>query len=170
MAMAASNLYRELALHLHAGDSTLDAAQSVAADELARRWSSEISCGSAAALSQLYEAWFDRLVTAVQARTGRDESFALDVVQEVMLKIAESIPSLDSHADLERWILRVCYTTAIDHMRSGQRRATRETCNVMKHGGHDPVTALAASEDHLQELQQALAQLGDPQRQLLILR
>lgn len=37
------------------------------ADELARNWSSGINRGDSAALAALYQAWFDCLVTTVQA-------------------------------------------------------------------------------------------------------
>ncbi len=135
------------------------------ADELARNWSSGINRGDSAALAALYQAWFDRLVTTVQVRTKRDESFSLDVVQDVMLKVANSLPPLQSSAELERWMVRVCITTAIDHLRSSQRRAAREIRSQDR-----SLNEMEITQAQLQELENALAQLGECQRELLVSR
>ena len=136
-----------------------------AADEQARNWSSGINRGDSAALAALYRAWFDRLVTTVQIRTKRDESFALDVVQDVMLKVADSLPPLQSSAELERWMVRVCITTAIDHLRSSQRRTAREIRSQDRPGHEIEIT-----QTQLRELELALSQLGEGQRELLVAR
>lgn len=155
----------EQLVQLQAGDTAPEQVHECAADEQARCWSRGINRGDPAALAALYQAWFDRLVTTVQMRTRRDESFALDVVQDVMLKVADSLPPLQSRAELERWMVRVCITTAIDHLRSSQRRSAREL-----HCVSPPETDLEISQAQLRELEHALAQLGECQRDLLVAR
>ncbi len=163
MEIGPNNFAWEQLLQLQATDSA--PMHDRTADDLARSWSSGINRGEPAALAALYQAWFDRLVTTVQVRTRRDESFALDVVQDVMLKVADSLPPLQSSAELERWMVRVCLTTAIDHLRSGQRRAAREIRSQDRSGNEMEIT-----QTQLQELEHALDQLGECQRELLVSR
>lgn len=165
MEVAPNNFAWEQLLQLQASDTAPEQVHDRAADALARKWSSGINRGDSAALAALYQAWFDRLVTTVQVRTRRDESFALDVVQDVMLKVADSLPPMQSSAELERWMVRVCITTAIDHLRSSQRRAARESRSQSRSG-----IEMEINQVQLQELERALAQLGDCQRELLVAR
>ena len=165
MATVLGNFAWDQELQLQASHSMQEVAPDRAADEQARNWSSGINRGNPAALAELYQAWFDRLVTTVQMRTRRDESFALDVVQDVMLKVADSLPPLQSRAELERWMVRVCITTAIDHLRSSQRRSAREI-----HSQSMSEPELEIDQAQLQELEHALVQLSECQRELLVAR
>jgi RNA polymerase sigma-70 factor (ECF subfamily) len=45
-----------------------------------------------------------------------------DVVQETMLKVLESPPSIDNFSTLERWLVRVAHNQAIDFLRRRTRR------------------------------------------------
>jgi RNA polymerase sigma factor (sigma-70 family) len=134
-----------------------------AADDRVKSWSFAIRKGDARAFAEFYESWFDRCVDLVQSKTKRDEEFALDVVQDVMMKVAVSMPVLKCHADLERWMMRVAYTTAIDHLRRGKRRALRESQAVRDEiEGADP--------DLVAQLEIALTKLPPLERNLILAR
>lgn len=85
-----------------------------------------VARGDRAALATFYELWFDRAYAMARSITRRDESFCLDVVQEAMLRVVRSIRAMDSQADLERWMLRVIHTAALDLLRRETRRKRRE--------------------------------------------
>ncbi len=127
-----------------------------------------IGRGDDHAFATLYATWFDWSVLTTRRLTGRDESFCLDVVQDAMLKVARSIPTLQTQSDLQRWLLRVLHTVAIDHIRAETRRRSRESkaATPDQHTGIDA----ADSRDLLARLQQQLDSLPAPDRGLLFLR
>ncbi|MCC6970384.1 MAG: sigma-70 family RNA polymerase sigma factor [Phycisphaerales bacterium] len=94
-------------------------------DARAAAWCRGIRAGDPAALTDFYQHWFDRSVAIVRARTGRDDSFALDVVQDAMIRVARSTPKLDSDADLSRWMIRVLTTCSLDRLKQESREAAR---------------------------------------------
>jgi RNA polymerase sigma factor (sigma-70 family) len=88
-----------------------------------------IARGDRGALGELYELWFPRLLVAARRAlggAGRDESFCLDVVQECMLRVARSMKAMETDGDVERWMMRVVHTTAIDLLRREVRRRRRQ--------------------------------------------
>src|SRR5262249_26926903 len=52
---------------------------------------------------------------------------AEDVVQEVMLKVLESPPDIESFSMLERWLIRVAHNAAIDFLRRRARQDATHT-------------------------------------------
>lgn len=85
-----------------------------------------IASGDAEAFSSFYEVWFDRVVAEVMRMTGRDESFALDIAQEVMVAVIHRMKPLDSEAALAAWLRRAALRRALTHLRAERRRAERE--------------------------------------------
>lgn len=85
-----------------------------------------IAAGSGEALTWLYRSRFDTLVAFARTRTRRDEAFCLDLVQETFLRVIRSLPTLDSEAQLDAWLLRTLERCAIDALRREQRRRRRE--------------------------------------------
>ncbi len=98
------------------------------ADEAARLLTRGVARGQSEAVAAFYEQWFDFALRLARRASARDESFALDIVQDVMIKAARSMPELDSHAAIERWLTRVVCNAAVDQLRSEQRRRRREAC------------------------------------------
>lgn len=96
------------------------------ADEAARHLTRGVARGDRDAVAAFYERWFDFAYRQARRASGRDESFAMDIVQEVMVKAARSMPAIDDHAGVERWLTRVVCNAVIDHQRSERRRARRE--------------------------------------------
>lgn len=85
-----------------------------------------IARGDPSAFTAFYDAWFERCLALARARTGRDESFCLDVVQESMMRVIRKMVPLETEAALAAWMVRVVETTAIDQLRGETRRLRRE--------------------------------------------
>lgn len=150
-------------------------------DARAAAWCRGIRGGDPDALSEFYRHWFDRSVAIVRSRTGRDESFALDVVQDAMIRVARSMPQLESQDDMSRWMIRVLTTCALDRLKSEAREAARRAERVKGvHGSHPHATSAASERDEsisaqaladsMEVLQRHLAELKPDQRAAISLR
>lgn len=97
------------------------------ADDLAvRRCTRAIAQGDEAALAALYTAHFDRVVRLAALLTRRDESFCLDIAQDVFIRVARAIKPLPSAAALDAWLAAAVRSAAVDRLRADTRRARRE--------------------------------------------
>lgn len=146
-------------------------------DARAAAWCRGIRAGDPAALTDFYQHWFDRSVAIVRARTGHDESFALDVVQDAMIRVARSVPRLETEADLSRWMIRVLTSCAIDRLKQEARETARRAM-----AGNTKSNTPAASEikgndcshptfdESMERLQRHIAELKPDQRAALSLR
>jgi RNA polymerase sigma factor (sigma-70 family) len=132
-------------------------------DDWARRVSSGIAAGSRDALSALFAARFDFLLSVARERTRRDESFGLDCVQDTMLKVARSLPPLDSLAALDTWLRRTILHAALDRIRSEHSRAAR-------HVARGEARAADADDERIADLQAELDRLPAEERHFLLLR
>jgi RNA polymerase sigma-70 factor, ECF subfamily len=90
------------------------------------QWTGAIAAGDAAAFAAFYDAWFDPTFALARTIARRDESFHLDVVQDVMLKVVRSLPVLATEAAVSAWMTRTVCRTVVDRLRSEQRRHRRE--------------------------------------------
>jgi RNA polymerase sigma factor (sigma-70 family) len=112
-----------------------------------------ISHGDALAFELLYRAWFERVYSLARALTRRDESFCLDVTQEVMLRAAKRLPELRTNAQLAAWFTRVCTSAACDMLRRESRRKRREQHTTTHNPAPQPSTEeLAWLRSHLHAL------------------
>ena len=128
-----------------------------------------IERGDRESLRLFFEAWFDRLFALARAATRRDESFCLDVVQEVMLRIVRRPPFANERRALEVWLSRAVYSTAIDLLRKEKRRSRHEREAAVRRSGETrcDFTAEAEREDRLRWLGTELARLEDLEKKLL---
>lgn len=134
-------------------------------DEHARRLSRGVARGERAAVTELYEAWFDRSLAIVMRYTGRDESFGLDVVQDAMVRMAGRMPALETEAELERWMRRVLTNASLDALRREARRGRREREAAMSQlQGSDEM------QERIEALRAALMQMEAEDRALLRVR
>ncbi len=105
--------------------------------------------GDHAALDEFYRDWFERAVALVAARTGRDEAFCLDSVQDAFVRLVGRGPPswADSREALDAWFVRVVHTSALDRLRADSRRAMRDR-GVHVRGGEAarPADAAALAE------------------------
>jgi RNA polymerase sigma factor (sigma-70 family) len=84
-----------------------------------------IAAGDAEAFAAFYEVWFDRVVLDVRRFTGRDESFAFDVAQEVMMSVIWRMRPMSSEGEVRAWLRRVATRRALSHLRAERRAARR---------------------------------------------
>ena len=90
--------------------------------DLARR----VAAGDEAAFASFYDAWFAPTLALARAISRRDEAFALDVVQDVMLTVARKLPPLRDEVALRAWMTRAVANAVTDHLRAEGRRRRRE--------------------------------------------
>jgi RNA polymerase sigma-70 factor, ECF subfamily len=129
-----------------------------------------IARGDRGALGELYELWFPRLLGAARRAlggAGRDEHVCLDVVQESMLRVAKSMKAMPTDGDVERWMMRVVHTMAIDLLRREVRRRRRQ-----ERASHDRPEAHEEGEmeERIEWLQRELRAMPGDEGRLLWLR
>jgi RNA polymerase sigma-70 factor (ECF subfamily) len=110
---------------------------------------------------------FALLYETARQRTGRDESFALDCVQDAMLRIARALPRCESSAVLDAWLRRTVLNAALDRLRSETSRRRREDISADERGA---AARAKADDERLVELERELTELGPEERMLLMLR
>lgn len=123
--------------------------------------------GDADAFEVLYEAWFDRAYTMTRSRTGRDESFCLDVVHDAMLRVIRTIRPMPSQADLDRWMARIVHGAALDALRRERRRIRRERVRPGVPDRIDSPLILAELDEQISVLRTALRSIPEADGTLL---
>lgn len=98
-----------------------------------------ITAGDTAAFALFYRRWFDRTVSDVRRFTGRDESFALDVTQDVMITAMHKLPRLRAEAQLHAWLRRTALRRALTRLRAERRAGVHERRSAARE--HDPARA-----------------------------
>lgn len=131
-------------------------------DAWAARVSAAIAAGSREALATLYESRFAMLLETVRRATRCDESFALDCVQDAMIRVATRLGRIETVAALDAWLRRVTINAAIDRLRNERSRldALRAITTDGQSAAFDPIV----------ELSRELARLPHEERSLLSLR
>ncbi|HLU46755.1 MAG TPA: sigma-70 family RNA polymerase sigma factor [Planctomycetota bacterium] len=131
-----------------------------------------VARGDAEAITRFYEAWFERSVAIVRALTGRDESFALDVVQEALLRAIRTMRAIEREEELRKLIVSILRTTAIDFLRRELRRSKAEMRRVDVRRGTEATDKESAQEleERLRWLDARVAELSDDDRMLLLSR
>jgi RNA polymerase sigma factor (sigma-70 family) len=82
--------------------------------------------GDEAAIAAFYRRYFDLLYGHARQVSRRDESFCLDVVQEVMLRVVRTLRPIDCEARLAAWLRLVVKSVAYDLLRKERRRRAHE--------------------------------------------
>ena len=117
-------------------------------------------------LEQVFRAVYPRVV-AVAARVLGSRDEAEDVAQEVFLAFARSpVPG----GEAVRWLSVAAAHTALNHLRSGRRRASREEAADNGAAFSPDVADAVVTLDERRRLRAALAQLPRKQAVALILR
>ncbi|HEB52027.1 MAG TPA: sigma-70 family RNA polymerase sigma factor [bacterium] len=137
----------------------------------ARTITRRIRAGDEAAFTRFYELWFAPALALARAVSRRDEHWCLDVVQDVMMAVAERIPVLGSDEQLRAWLARSVVNAVTDRVRSEQRRERRERCtaSAADDPAEEPWQQLAADERR-QWLLASVAELSLTERDLLTAR
>lgn len=165
----------EAALTMDWSESTSRASERgepLPADREASELVRAVRAGDTDAFAGFYEQWFPTSLALVRTLTRRDESFCLDVVQDVMLRVVRALPPLEDAAALEAWLRTVVRSTALDHLRRETRRARREI-RAFERGRSEeprPVSERLELEERSAWLAAQIAELDAADRALLALR
>lgn len=136
-----------------------------------------VALGDERALAALYDLWFERAVRLAGSIVRRTplarggEEACLDIVQDAFVRIARSMKPMPGNGDVERWIVRVVKSAALDHLRREARRARRDERRAQREGDR-AADASAAAElaEQVAWLRTRLDELDDDERGLLGLR
>jgi RNA polymerase sigma factor (sigma-70 family) len=128
-----------------------------------------IAAGDETAFAPFYDAWFDPVFALARTISRRDESFCLDVVQDVMQRVVTSLPALASEDSVAAWMSRTTFTVAVDRLRQEARRQRREervAASVAEAHGGETLLELERQEQRAW-LSAALARLPAADQALL---
>ena len=143
--------------------------------QLLRRYAAD---GSEAAFGELVARYVNLVYSAALRRTGGDAHLAQDVAQLVFTDLARKARSLPKNIVLAGWLHRATRYAAAQLLRTERRRAAREqeavTMNsILSEADSDPSRRSPTDADWAQIrplLDQALDELGDDDRDALVLR
>jgi RNA polymerase sigma factor (sigma-70 family) len=138
-------------------------AQQESDDEWAARGTRAVRSGSHEALAEIYDRCAEEVVVSVERATRRDESFALDCLQEMFMRLAAHPPVVDSHAALMAWMRVAVLNVARNMVVSEQRRRRREGAVVS-------APDRGAGYEGRESLDAILRQLDEDERTLVRLR
>jgi RNA polymerase sigma factor (sigma-70 family) len=122
-------------------------------DEWAARVTRAVCSGSREALAEIYDRCAQELVDAIVRITRRDESFALDCLQEMFMRLAAHPPIVETHAALVAWMrvtaLNVARNTIVAEARRVRRERSRPSDDSASSatGSDEPVESLLARLD-----------------------
>ncbi|MEM8529856.1 MAG: RNA polymerase sigma factor [Chloroflexota bacterium] len=117
-------------------------------------------------ITEVYQT-YRQSILAHLVRLVRDHEVAEDLCQETFIKVMRAWSRRDARASISAWIYRIATNTAYDYLRRSQR--IRFTPLYVIEQGAFGVDTLDTQLDEHEPIQQALAQLPERYRTLLIL-
>jgi RNA polymerase sigma-70 factor, ECF subfamily len=139
------------------------AAQQEGAGRLTQEAVARAKAGDSEGLHFLYVRYADDILRYV-ASFVHDQHEAEDITQNVFAKLMTAIKKYEQReVPFEAWILRVARNAALDHLRA-KRAIPTEEVRIADNGGAQ------ISLDRGRALRQALEELPDDQREVLVLR
>ncbi len=124
-----------------------------------------------AAVARLYESHFDRVARYIAVRIG-DFPTAEDLASEVFVRAVRSVDAFqDTGAPMEAWLFKIAHNIVVDHLRKLGRRPQSVPIEEAAPlpSKHNPGADIERQQE-IEELQRAMAQLSEAQRQVLSLR
>ncbi len=133
----------------------------------------ETLTGRSEAFGQLVLKYQDRLFNAVLHVVANADD-ARDIVQEALVQAFLKLESFREHSAFYTWLYRIAFNAAISHRRRLRPMASvdraRETCHV-EPSDHEPDPAAALDcKERCRQVREAIAQLADDHRAVLVLR
>ena len=127
----------------------------------------QAAAGDRASFAALVERHYDRVYRLAWRWSG-SAMHAEDIAQDVMVKLATVLKSFRGEAEFSTWLYRIAYSTAIDHIRAGQRIVHLAPSDMMSLAES---STTETPEDNVigQELWQAVRALPDQQRDAVLL-
>lgn len=129
--------------------------------------------GDAAAYGELVRTHQDRLFNAVMHLTG-DRAEAEDIVQEAFLQAYLKLGSFQRQSAFYTWLYRIAFNNTVSRKR--KKRVEDSVDRSRDAAGAEPAAAGEAPGDPLErqeqarQIREALAQLSDEHRSVLVLR
>ncbi len=125
--------------------------------------------GSADAAGQLYERHYRSIFRYLFYRTG-DHHAAEDLTGEVFLKMVQALPAYRvTAATFRTWLFQIARNLSIDHFRRGKTHPQMALDERLPSGEQGPESA-ADRRLTGARLQQAVAQLNEEQRDVVLMR
>jgi len=121
------------------------------------------------ALARVYEKYIDAMLTLAAGLLG-NRAAAEDVVQDVFLSFARSAKGLRSRGSLRSYLMTGVLNRVRDCHRQRQRQAARPTLSDEPACGSAGPDQAAILAEETARLHQAVAELPDEQREVVLLR
>jgi RNA polymerase sigma factor (sigma-70 family) len=128
----------------------------------------EISKGSHAAMEVLVKRYYKTVFAYIYRKLG-DYHAALDLTQEVFIKMLKSLPSYRARNKFEHWIIKIAVNSCRDYFRS---RQYSEQCNIISldESCVEPnVCNLLEKSLTRQEIKAAVLSLPEEQKETILL-
>ncbi len=100
-------------------------------DESDETLSRRAALGDRNAFSNLLTRHYDRIYRLAWRWSGKRDA-AEDIAQDVCVKLAVAIRTYRGDSSFSTWLHRIAYTTAIDHLRQGQRMLAVEPSEIVR--------------------------------------
>jgi len=128
-------------------------------------------------VAELFETHFERIVRYIAVRIG-DIHEAEDLASEVFVRALRGVERYkETGAPMEAWLFKIAHNLCVDHLRSrGRRPASAPLDEDVLAVGTIPPSPLGnpgedlERQEEIRQLQQAMTQLTEAQRQVLALR
>jgi RNA polymerase sigma-70 factor, ECF subfamily len=163
----------------HAAGRPADAAapgdddQQEMADEHIEIWRlvERAQAGDGEAFGQLYDRYVDTVFRFIYFRVN-DRALAEDFTSETFLRALRRIGSISYQGrDIGAWFVTIARNIVLDHMKSARHRLEYTTADTIEGDDRAPSPETAVLEQLTNErLMAAVAQLGDEQRECVMLR
>ena len=124
----------------------------------------------AAALSDLFEANYERVVRYIAVRTG-SRDLAEDLASEVFLRAVEKIDTFQWRGvPIQAWLFRIAHNLAVDHLRSNSHRKSSPLEDADFVAATDNPEAEVLQTLQREELMKVMETLTPGQREIVSLR
>ncbi len=126
--------------------------------------------GDRDAFRALFEAYQDRIYS-IALRYAGERAVALDIAQEVFLKLLHNIEHFRGESGFETWLYRLVVNQCLDHRRRGRRLLlfVESLFDSMPSGKESAIEELLRSEVQ-EEVQRGIGRLRPEMRMVVVLR
>jgi RNA polymerase sigma-70 factor, ECF subfamily len=122
------------------------------------------------AISQLYEAYFDKIYRYIALRV-RNETEAEDLTQQVFMKMLQSIASYKIKGlPFSSWIYRIAHNQVVDFLRQQNKKSTVDIEGIPLPDTGDAPQHIMEQEVDIEQLKRATQKLTPSQQEVLSLR
>lgn len=135
----------------------------------------DVRAREAAALERFFDLFYDRIFGHV-ARLLGDLHLAEDVTHDIFLHLHQQVDRLDPDRDPTAWVFTVASNCVRDHWRSRRHREAQRQVPLATEHLEAIASTVAGPQDDLARadearlVQRAMAELAEPDREIILLR